>query len=120
MQELKAIKLNQKDNARNLTQFQKNVTAVLGRLAIEIDLLATRLDRLDPPLPALLPPGHTAEIPIAAADSDSQNCSADEVLDFREGESRRADAPPSLQVVRRLVTASHQLIRIDFSPWLLS
>jgi hypothetical protein len=57
LQELKAIKLAQKDGTRNLTQLQVNMTAVLGKLTLELDLLTHRMDRLDPPMQALLPAG---------------------------------------------------------------
>lgn len=93
LQELKAIKLGQKDHARNLTQLQRNVTAVLGGLALEVDFLATRLNRLDPPVAALLPPENESGAPATVGGNDNLNCSAGEVLDFRETEHGPADIP---------------------------
>lgn len=86
------MKLSQKDQVRNFTQLQRNVTAVLGRLALEIDLLGARLNRLDPPLPALLPSDSGS--PVFAECESRLNCSADEILDFREPGACRADMPP--------------------------
>jgi len=97
VQELKAIKLAQKDGSRNLTQLQAKTTAVLGRLAVEVDMLAHRLDRLDPPVQALLPPGGEGA-PVLAG----QGCSAreGEGFNFREppGQCQSPDAKPSVQV----------------------
>lgn len=100
MQELKAFKLEQKDQARNLKQFQRNVTAVLGQLAFEVDLLATRLNRLDPPVPAILPPENESGGPSLVSGSDSLNCSADEILDFREKVLRLSGNPRPAQICR--------------------
>ena len=55
-QELKAIKLAQKASARTLAQLQRNVTAVMGGFAFELDLLASRMSLVDPPRPAIMPP----------------------------------------------------------------
>ena len=99
LQELKAIKLGQKDHARNLTQLQRNVTAVLGGLALEVDFLATRLNRLDPPVAALLPPENQSETPVVVGGSDNLNCSADEVLDFREEDHVQVEMPPPIRKV---------------------
>lgn len=99
MQELKAIKLGQKDHARNLTQLQRNVTAVLGGLALELDFLATRVNRLDPPVAALLPSDSESETPLVVGGGDNLNCSAEEILDFREAGHSRPDLAPPVRCV---------------------
>lgn len=54
MQELKAIKLQQKAGARTLAQLQRNMTAVMGGFALELDRITARLRRIDPEPPALM------------------------------------------------------------------
>jgi hypothetical protein len=101
LQELKAIKLAQKDGTRNLTQLQVNMTAVLGKLALEMDLLTHRMDRIDPPVQALLPAGGEGGVGFPSPMVRGQKCSAreGEGLDFREaGQCQNPEAMPSVQV----------------------